>query len=174
MCTACVYRADIGLCPQSTDEQILAVLEQCSLRSYVDSQEQGLHADVQANGSNLSVGERQLVCLARAFLRESRIVVLDEATASIDLETDDRIQHVLRTRLRGCTVITIAHRINTVLHSDRVLVMDEGAVLEDGAPQVTCTHACASRRPANDQIVCTAGATQRPPQCLPRHRPELS
>ncbi|TKR94143.1 hypothetical protein L596_008469 [Steinernema carpocapsae] len=86
-------------------------------------------------GENLSVGQRQLVCLARAALRRTRVLVLDEAAAALDLETDALIQRTLREHFRRCTVLTIAHRLHSVLDSDRVLVLDRGQIREFDAPQ---------------------------------------
>ncbi|KAJ1842339.1 Multidrug resistance-associated protein 1, partial [Coemansia sp. RSA 486] len=85
-------------------------------------------------GESLSVGQRQLLCLARVLLREPKILVLDEATANVDLETDAAIQNVVLSRARDMTVISIAHRLQTIASYDRVFVMDDGQVVESGAP----------------------------------------
>ncbi|CAN8003961.1 unnamed protein product [Ixodes hexagonus] len=94
----------------------------------------GLDFEVAEDGCNLSLGQRQLVCLARAVLRKTKILVLDEATASVDMRTELLVQQTLRDVMRGCTVLTIAHRLHTVLTSDRVVVMNQGRIVEVARP----------------------------------------
>lgn len=83
----------------------------------------------------MSVGQRQLVCLARALLRKTRVLILDEATSAIDLETDELIQKTIRTQFSDCTIMTIAHRLNTILDADRIIVLEQGKISEFGTPQ---------------------------------------
>jgi ATP-binding cassette subfamily C (CFTR/MRP) protein 1 len=82
----------------------------------------------------VSVGQRQLICLARALLRKTKVLILDEATAAVDLETDDLIQDTIRKEFQGCTVLTIAHRLNTIMDYDKIIVMDKGIIVEFDSP----------------------------------------
>ncbi|XP_016987824.1 multidrug resistance-associated protein 1 isoform X5 [Drosophila rhopaloa] len=117
-----------------TDDEIWKALELSHLKSFVKSLAAGLNHEISEGGENLSVGQRQLVCLARALLRKTKVLVLDEATAAVDLETDDLIQKTIRTEFKECTVLTIAHRLNTILDSDKVIVLDKGQITEFASP----------------------------------------
>ncbi|XP_044034326.1 ATP-binding cassette sub-family C member 3 isoform X1 [Siniperca chuatsi] len=117
-----------------SDEEVWKALEHSHLHRFVSNQPAKLELECSEGGENLSVGQRQLVCLARALLRKTRILVLDEATAAIDLETDDLIQSTIRTQFEDCTVFTIAHRLNTILDYTRVLVLDKGQIAEFDTP----------------------------------------
>ncbi|KAI8853983.1 hypothetical protein BC829DRAFT_439467 [Chytridium lagenaria] len=106
---------------------------------------------VAEGGANLSAGQKQLLCLARALARKSKVIVMDEATASVDFETDARIQETIRTEFDECTVITIAHRLKTIVDYDRVIVLDAGRVVENGTPlellqKTACLERCVRRR----------------------------
>ncbi|NXT66261.1 MRP1 protein, partial [Chaetops frenatus] len=119
---------------QHSDEDIWRSLELAHLKNFVSSLPDKLNHECAEGGENLSVGQRQLVCLARALLRKSKILVLDEATAAVDLETDKLIQSTIKSQFEECTVLTIAHRLNTIMDYTRVLVLERGEVVECGTP----------------------------------------
>ncbi|XP_075699212.1 ATP-binding cassette sub-family C member 2 [Rhinoderma darwinii] len=120
---------------QYTDEEIWKSLELSHLKPYVEGLQEKLFYEVSEGGENLSVGQRQLVCLARALLRKSKILILDEATAAVDLETDNLIQRTIRSEFADCTVLTIAHRLHTIMDSNKVMVLDSGNIIEYGNPE---------------------------------------
>uniref|UniRef100_A0A4W3I4P1 ATP binding cassette subfamily C member 4 (PEL blood group) n=1 Tax=Callorhinchus milii TaxID=7868 RepID=A0A4W3I4P1_CALMI len=116
------------------DEALWRALEEVQLKEVVEELPHKMEMQLAESGSNFSVGQRQLVCLARAILRKSKILIIDEATANVDPRTDELIQKTIRERFEQCTVLTIAHRLNTIIDSDRILVLDAGRVTEYDEP----------------------------------------
>ncbi|VAH74142.1 unnamed protein product [Triticum turgidum subsp. durum] len=127
-------RSNLDPLNEYNDDQIWEALDNCQLGDEVRKKELKLDSPVIENGENWSVGQRQLVCLGRVILKRTKILVLDEATASVDTATDNMIQKTLRENFSEATVITIAHRITSVLDSDMVLLLDNGVAVERDTP----------------------------------------
>ncbi|KAK9889603.1 hypothetical protein WA026_006976 [Henosepilachna vigintioctopunctata] len=116
------------------DKEIWQTLEHSHLKSFVQTFPDGLEHMVSEGGENFSLGQKQLICLGRALLRKTKVLILDEATAAVDLETDNLIQNTIRNEFKDCTVLTIAHRLNTIMDYDRVIVLDRGTIEEYDTP----------------------------------------
>ncbi|GFY97857.1 multidrug resistance-associated protein 3 [Actinidia rufa] len=127
-------RSNLDPLEEYTDEQIWEALDKCQLGDEVRKKEGKLDSAVTENGENWSMGQRQMVCLGRVLLKKSKVLVLDEATASVDTATDNVIQQTLKQHFSGCTVLTIAHRITSVIDSDMVLLLDQGLLEEYDCP----------------------------------------
>jgi len=131
-------RLNIDPFDEKSDEEVWAALRQCQMSDVVlgmpSDDGNPLNAKVAEYGENLSQGQRQLLCLGRAILSQAKVLVLDEATSAVDVQTDALIQATIRSAFTGCTILTIAHRINTIIDSDKILVLGDGKVLEYASP----------------------------------------
>uniref|UniRef100_UPI00398F0A29 ATP-binding cassette sub-family C member 8-like isoform X2 n=1 Tax=Pristiophorus japonicus TaxID=55135 RepID=UPI00398F0A29 len=127
-----------NLDPESvhSDEEVWETLEIAQLKPLVSELPEGLNTLMAEGSENFSLGQRQLFCIARALIKNSKITIMDEATASVDLETDAALQTVIRTAFTNSTVLIIAHRISTIMDCERVLVMEQGRIVEDGDPKI--------------------------------------
>ncbi|XP_044494172.1 putative ABC transporter C family member 15 isoform X2 [Mangifera indica] len=130
-----IVRGNLDPLLQYTDKQVWEALDKCQLGDVVRAKEEKLDSTVVENGENWSVGQRQLLCLGRSLLKKSSILVLDEATASVDSATDGIIQKIITQEFKNRTVVTIAHRIHTVIDSDLVLVLNDGRIAEYDTPK---------------------------------------
>ena len=128
-------RSNLDPFGERTDEELWDVLTKCLLGPSFRSNPDGLDAQVEQLGANFSLGTQQLICLARAMLNPSRILLLDEATAALDSDTNAAVQQVLQEHFSDRTIFTIAHRLDTIIDSDRILVMNAGVVAEYDAPE---------------------------------------
>lgn len=133
-------RSNLDPTERYTDKEVWTALEHAHLKAFVSNLPQKLMHECGEGGENLSVGQRQLICLGRTLLRKTKVLILDEATAAVDLETDKVIQETIRAEFTDCTVLTIAHRINTILNCDRVMVMDAGTVVEFDSPTLLLSN----------------------------------
>ena len=119
---------------RASDEEILRLLKEAKLDTLLEHPE-GINQEISEGGQNLSTGERQLICICRAVLRKSKLVLLDEATSNIDVVTEKKIQSLIEKEFHDSTMLVVAHRLNTIMKSDRVLVLDQGKVAEFDSPK---------------------------------------
>ncbi|XP_036622602.1 multidrug resistance-associated protein 5 isoform X2 [Trichosurus vulpecula] len=133
-------RSNLDPFNQYSEDQIWDALERTHMKECVAQLPLKLESEVLENGDNFSVGERQLLCIARALLRRCKVLILDEATAAMDSETDLLIQETIREAFADCTMLTIAHRLHTVLGSDRIMVLMQGQVVEFDTPSVLLSN----------------------------------
>ena len=118
-----------------TDVEILDKLDKCGLRDLITKLPYGINSKICISGDDISVGQKQLICLARGMLKNSKIVILDEATSTVDLDTESVIQTVIKESFKNFNVLTVAHRIKTIIDSDRILLLDRGCISKFGTPK---------------------------------------
>lgn len=144
---------------ECTDEQVWDVLRDVNMKDHIMSLPNKLEELVAEGGDNFSAGQRQLICIGRAILRKPKILIMDEATASIDAETDNFIQRMIRTKFKPCTVLTIAHRLHTIIDSTKVLVLDGGHVAEYESPETLLSREDGMFKKLWDRHVSEGGLT---------------
>ncbi|XP_067119194.1 ATP-binding cassette sub-family C member 4-like [Centruroides vittatus] len=133
-------RRNIDPFNEYSEENLWHAIEEVQLKEVISKLPGGLDTHLSEGGRNFSVGERQLICLARTILRQNKILVMDEATSNIDKSTDSCIQKIIREKFKSCTVLTIAHRLHTIIDSDKVLVLDTGKLQEFDTPYALLTN----------------------------------
>jgi ABC-type multidrug transport system fused ATPase/permease subunit len=120
-------------CPQATDEEVVRAAKLANAHEFISAKADGYNTIIQEGASNLSVGQRQLVCIARAILTDPRILIMDEATSNVDSMTESLIQDALKKLLHSRTSVVIAHRLSTIQNADRICVVQEGRIVEQGS-----------------------------------------
>jgi len=126
--------------PDATDREVLRAIEAARCSNFINALPEGVATVVGNRGVKLSPGQRQRIAIARAFLKDAPILLLDEATSALDSESEEAIRHALDRLMRGRTVIAIAHRLSTLRSFDRIVVLQEGKIIEDGTPQALVRH----------------------------------
>jgi len=132
--SGCTVRENLDPFNSYSDEEITDAINDVQMSKAIKALPFGIHSQVAESGSNFSVGERQLLCLARAILQKSKILVLDEPTANVDGRTDKLLQEAVTKSFSGATIISVAHRLDTIIENDLILVLGSGEVLEYGSP----------------------------------------
>jgi ATP-binding cassette, subfamily C (CFTR/MRP), member 1 len=167
-------RTNLDPFDEHSDEELYEVLRKCLLGPMLEASDEGLDAKVETLGSNYSLGTQQLICLARAMLNKSRVLLLDEATAALDSDTNAAVGRVLKEHFSDRTIFTIAHRLDTIIESDRILVMNAGIVAEYDAPDVLLDdpesifyELCMNTGPAQFQVLFNKAKASIPNR-LPR------
>lgn len=127
-------RLNLDPLEEYSDLQIWNALEQANLKEYVNGLDNKLEFECTEGGMNLSIEQRRLICLARALLKKTKIVVIDQATVSFGNNTDELIKSAIRDQFKDCTVLTIAHTLNTIIDNDRIMVLDKGKIVEFDSP----------------------------------------
>jgi ABC-type multidrug transport system fused ATPase/permease subunit len=134
--SSCSVKENLDLFGLHSDEALIQVLDDCHLAKVINDLPNGIHSLVSEGASNFSSGQKQLLCLARAILSKCKILILDEATASVDRRTDQLLQETLHKTFHGGTILAVAHRLDTIIENDIVMVLGSGKVIEFGPPAV--------------------------------------